>query len=61
MGERGKSIVEEKFACERQLANTLGLYSELLDAKSRINVAEARASGSASIDRESCPPSRSGF
>jgi glycosyltransferase involved in cell wall biosynthesis len=61
MGERGKSIVEEKFSCERQLANTLDLYSELLDARSKANVSEARASGRASITRGSCPPERSGF
>jgi L-malate glycosyltransferase len=56
MGERGKSIVEEKFSCERQLANTLGLYSELLGERSNADVSEARASASASIARGSCPP-----
>ena len=60
MGERGKSIVEEKFSCERQLTNTLDLYSELL-GKESANVLEARASARASIARGSCPPSRSGF
>ena len=30
MGERGKSIVEEKFSCERHLQNTLELYDELM-------------------------------
>ncbi len=30
MGERGRSVVEEEFSCEQHLANTLGLYSELL-------------------------------
>ncbi|MDQ5846709.1 MAG: glycosyltransferase [Acidobacteriota bacterium] len=30
MGERGRSLVEEKFSCERHVANTLDLYSELL-------------------------------
>ena len=56
MGERGKSIVEEKFSCERHLANTLGLYSELLGERSNDNVSEARASARASIARGSCPP-----
>lgn len=35
MGEGGKLIVEEKFACERHLANTLELYDELLLARRR--------------------------
>jgi glycosyltransferase involved in cell wall biosynthesis len=30
MGERGKSIVEEKFSCERHLQETLELYNELM-------------------------------
>lgn len=30
MGERGRSIVREKFSCERHLRETLELYSELL-------------------------------
>jgi glycosyltransferase involved in cell wall biosynthesis len=30
MGERGKSIVEEKFSCETQLARTLEIYDRLL-------------------------------
>ena len=30
MGERGKSVVEEKFSCERHLENTLELYEALL-------------------------------
>jgi glycosyltransferase involved in cell wall biosynthesis len=30
MGERGKSIVAEKFSCDRHLQNTLELYDELL-------------------------------
>jgi len=29
MGERGRSIVEEKFSCERHVQNTLELYDEL--------------------------------
>ena len=29
MGQRGRSIVEEKFSCERHLQNTLELYNEL--------------------------------
>lgn len=56
MGERGKSIVEEKFSCERQLTNTLDLYSALLGETSHSNVSEARASARASIARGSCPP-----
>ena len=40
MGERGKSIVAEKFSCERQLANTLGLYSDLLGKEFKTEVAE---------------------
>jgi glycosyltransferase involved in cell wall biosynthesis len=40
MGERGKSIVAEKFSCERQLANTFGLYSELLGQEFKTEVAE---------------------
>src|SRR6266850_1482090 len=42
MGERGKSIVAEKFSCEWQLANTLGLYSELLGKEFKTEVAEVR-------------------
>lgn len=42
MGERGKSIVEEKFSCERHLANTLGLYSELLGKEFKTEVAGVR-------------------
>ena len=30
MGEHGRSVVEEKFSCERQLQNTLELYDELM-------------------------------
>ena len=30
MGERGKSIVADKFSCDRHLENTLELYDELL-------------------------------
>ena len=30
MGERGRSIVAEKFSCDRHLQNTLELYDELL-------------------------------
>ena len=41
MGERGKSIVEEKFSCERQLANTLDLYFGMLGGKLTAEVAEA--------------------
>jgi glycosyltransferase involved in cell wall biosynthesis len=61
MGERGRSIVEEKFSCARHLANTLDLYSELSGRRSNADVSEARASATASIARGSCPPSRSGF
>jgi L-malate glycosyltransferase len=39
MGERGKSIVAEKFSCERQLASTLDLYSELLGKEFKTEVA----------------------
>ena len=56
MGERGKSIVAEKFSVERQLANTLDLYSDLLGARSKGNVPEGRASARVSITRGSCPP-----
>jgi glycosyltransferase involved in cell wall biosynthesis len=56
MGERGKSIVEEKFSCDRHLASTLGLYSELLGKEFNANESEARASVRASIARGSCPP-----
>ena len=42
MGERGKSIVAEKFSCERQLANTLGLYAELLGEEFKTEVAANR-------------------
>jgi glycosyltransferase involved in cell wall biosynthesis len=56
MGERGKSIVEEKFSCERHLANTLDLYSELLGERSNADVSKTRASARASIARGSCPP-----
>ena len=56
MGERGRSVVEEKFSRERHLANTLDLYFEMLDARSNANVSEARASARASIVRGSCPP-----
>jgi L-malate glycosyltransferase len=30
MGERGKSLVQTEFSCERHLQNTLELYDELL-------------------------------
>jgi len=40
MGKRARSIVEEKFSCERQLANTLGLYFELLGRESNADVNE---------------------
>ncbi len=56
MGKHGRSIVEEKFSCERHLANTLGLYCELLGRKSNADVSGARASARASIARGSCPP-----
>jgi len=36
MGERGKSIVKEKFSCDRHLQNTLELYDELLSARKRV-------------------------
>ena len=52
MGERGKSIVEEKFSCERHLANTLDLYSELLGERSNANVSEARASARATCQTQ---------
>ena len=42
MGERGKSIVEEKFSCERHLANTLDLYFEVLGRSFSAEVAEVR-------------------
>jgi glycosyltransferase involved in cell wall biosynthesis len=35
MGARGKSIVEEKFSCDRHLQNTLELYDELLSSPKR--------------------------
>jgi glycosyltransferase involved in cell wall biosynthesis len=35
MGERGKSIVAEKFSCARNLENTLELYDELLSVPRR--------------------------
>jgi glycosyltransferase involved in cell wall biosynthesis len=56
MGQRGKSTVEEKFSCERHLANTLGLYSELLGKEFNATGSEARASARASIARGICPP-----
>ena len=31
MGERGRRVVEEKFSCEAQLANTEALYTRLLE------------------------------
>jgi glycosyltransferase involved in cell wall biosynthesis len=43
MGERGKSIVEEKFSCEGHLANTLNLYSELLGKEFNAEAAEFSA------------------
>jgi glycosyltransferase involved in cell wall biosynthesis len=42
MGERGKSIVEEKFSCERHLANTLDLYFKMLGEQFSAEVAEVR-------------------
>ena len=42
MGERGRTTVAEKFSCERHLANTLGLYSELLGKELKTEVAEVR-------------------
>ena len=35
MGERGRSVVEEKFSCEQHLANTLDLYFEMLGGTER--------------------------
>ena len=35
MGQLGKSIVEQKFGCERHLRNTLELYDELLSLADR--------------------------
>ena len=40
MGERGKSIVEERFSCERHLANTLDLYFGMLGRRFNAEVAE---------------------
>lgn len=38
MGERGRSVVEEKFSCEQHLANTFDLYSELLGKEFKAEV-----------------------
>jgi glycosyltransferase involved in cell wall biosynthesis len=43
MGERGRSLVEEKFSCERHVANTLDLYSELLGKVFNAKAAEFSA------------------
>lgn len=43
MGERGRSLVEEKFSCERHMANTLDLYSELLGKEFNAKTAESSA------------------
>jgi glycosyltransferase involved in cell wall biosynthesis len=43
MGECGRSIVEEKFSCERHLANTLDLYFELLGQRSNTKDREVNA------------------
>ena len=42
MGVRGRSLIEEKFSCEGHLANTLELYSEMLERRSTAEVAEVR-------------------
>ena len=42
MGERGRSLVEEKFSCERHVANTLDLYFEMLGGRFSAEVAEVR-------------------
>ena len=42
MGDRGRSLIEEKFSCEGHLANTLELYSEMLERRSTAEVAEVR-------------------
>ena len=36
MGALGKTIVAEKFSCDRHLRNTLELYEELLEIPSRV-------------------------
>jgi glycosyltransferase involved in cell wall biosynthesis len=54
MGEHGKSIVEEKFSCERHLANTLDLYFELLGGQFSAEVAEVRGVTAFRVPR-SCP------
>jgi len=53
MGERGRLVVEEKFSCERHLANTIELYSRLLSKEFNAKGAEF----SAKITEES--PARS--
>jgi glycosyltransferase involved in cell wall biosynthesis len=57
MGEHGRSVVEERFSCERHLANTLELYSKLLSkelhtkgAKSSAKVAEESSARRSSAD-----------
>jgi glycosyltransferase involved in cell wall biosynthesis len=42
MGERGRSMVEEKFSCEQRLANTLDLYFGMLGRRLNAEVAEVR-------------------
>jgi glycosyltransferase involved in cell wall biosynthesis len=41
MGEQGRLVVEEKFSCERHLANTLELYSKLLNQEFNAEGAES--------------------
>jgi L-malate glycosyltransferase len=58
MGERGRTVVEEKFSCEQHLANTLGLYSEMLGAEFNAEVPEVCAEGSSTRrSSESSAPS----
>jgi len=41
MGERGQRVVEEKFSCEAQLADTEKLYEKLLTTWRRAGTMDA--------------------
>jgi glycosyltransferase involved in cell wall biosynthesis len=57
MGERGRLVVEEKYSCERHLANTLELYSKLLSREFNAKGAELSAKVAEESPARSSPDS----
>ena len=49
MGEKGKQRVAEEFSTSRHLANTLALYSELLEQKSAAPIAQSSDQQTATV------------